>query len=252
MENNNKDKASKVKLGIFVVVGVVLFLVGIYYIGQKQRLFSPTFRINAMYKDINGLQVGNNVRFAGIDIGTVEAIEIINDTSVKVQMLLDKEVKKFIKADAAAAIGSEGLMGNKLVLLSPGTSTAAEIENDAMVKTANGSSIDEIMASVKVVADNAAIITGDLAVVMGNIKDGKGSIGKLLSDEKVANDLGQTVSNLKEGTQGLKENMDAAQDNFLLKGYFKKKEKEEEKKKKEAEKAAEDAKKAAEKAAEKN
>lgn len=239
------ETSNKVKLGVFVVVGVALFVVGIYFIGQKQRLFSPTFRINAMYKDINGLQIGNNVRFAGIDVGTVEDIEILTDTSVRVQMLIDKDVKKFIKEDAAASIGSEGLMGNKLVILSPGI-TGREIQDNATVRTAVGSTIDEIMASVKVVADNAAVITGDLSVVVGNIKDGKGSIGKLLSDEKVADDLGQTVSNLKEGTQGLKENMDAAQENFLLKGYFKKKEKEEERKIKEAEKAAEDAKKAAE------
>lgn len=236
---------NKIKLGIFVIAGALIFLVGIYFIGQKQRLFSPTIRISAMYRNIDGLQVGNNVRFAGIDVGTVDNIAIISDTSVKVEMLIDKSINEFIKKDAAASIGSEGLMGDKLVTLSPGSVTAEKVKDGDMIRTGDGSSVEQIMASVKVVADNAAVITGDLSVIVGNIKEGKGSIGKLLADEKVADDLGTTVSNLKDGTQGLKDNMEAAKHNFLLKGYFNKKEKEEQKKLEEAEKAKKEAEKKA-------
>lgn len=224
MENN---KASKVKLGVFVTLGIALFIVGIYFIGQKQRLFSSTFRIKAIYKDINGLQVGNNVRFAGIDVGTVDNVKIINDTSVQVDVLIDKDVKKFIKKDAVASIGSEGLMGNKLVTISSGTPGQPQIENDDFIETTDGNNIEEILSSVKIVADNAAVITGDLADVIDNVKNGRGSIGKLFMDSTMAGDLGATISNLKSGTKGLDENMEAAKHNFLLKGYFNKKEKEE-------------------------
>ncbi|MBS1613587.1 MAG: MCE family protein [Bacteroidetes bacterium] len=241
------NTGNKIKLGVFVVVGAALLVVGIYFIGQKQRLFTPTIRISAMYKNIDGLQVGNNVRFAGIDVGTVDNIAIMNDTTVQIDMLIDKSITQFIKKDAAASIGSEGLMGDKLVTLSPGSVDAEVVKDGDMIRTGEGSSVEQIMASVKVVADNAAVITGDLADVVGNIKEGKGSIGKLLTDEKVADDLGATVSNLKDGTQGLKENMEAAQHNFLLKGYFNKKEKEEQKKLEEAEKAKKQAEKEAQK-----
>jgi len=238
MENS---KASKVKLGVFVTLGIALFIVGIYFIGQKQRLFSSTFRIKAIYKDINGLQVGNNVRFAGIDVGTVDNIEIINDTSVQVDVLIDKDVKKFIKKDAVASIGSEGLMGNKLVNLSSGTPAQPIIENNDFIKTIDGNNIEQILSSVKIVADNAAVITGDLAEVINNVKNGNGSIGKLFMDSTMAGDLSSTMSNLKSGTKGLDENMEAAKHNFLLKGYFNKKEKEEEKKREEAAKAKKEA-----------
>jgi phospholipid/cholesterol/gamma-HCH transport system substrate-binding protein len=227
-----KQSINKVKLGIFVAIGVALFLAGIYYIGETKKLFSTTFRISAMFKDVNGLQVGNNVRFAGINVGTIEAIEIITDSTVKVDMILDVKTQKFIKKDAKAIIGSDGLMGNKIMNVSPGTTAFAMVENNDMIGTTIPISLDDMLLKLKNTTDNAALITDDLAAIMGNIRSGKGTIGKLFMDTVFADNLDKTIVNVKQGTKGFKQNMDAAKGSFLLRGFFNKKDKKTKKDKK--------------------
>lgn len=224
-----KQSINKIKLGIFVAIGIALFLAGIYYIGETKKLFSTTFRISAMFKDVNGLQVGNNVRFAGINVGTIEAIEIITDSTVKVDMILDVKTQKFIKKDAKAIIGSDGLMGNKIMNVSPGTTAFAMVENNDMIGTTIPISLDDMLLKLKNTTDNAALITDDLAAIMGNIRSGKGTIGKLFMDTVFADNLDKTIVNVKQGTKGFKQNMDAAKSSFLLRGFFKRKDKKDKK-----------------------
>ncbi|MEO6901872.1 MAG: MlaD family protein [Bacteroidia bacterium] len=225
-----KKTGSSVKLGIFVTAAVLVFIFAIYFIGQKQRLFSDVFRINAIFKNVNGLQVGNNIRFSGINVGTVENINIISDTSVKVDMIIDKDVQKFIKKDAQATIGSEGLMGNKIINIASGSLNAAEIKNQDHILTNEAVNFDEILYKLNATAENATYITSDLAVITNSIRSGKGTIGRLFMDTTLADNLNQTLINLKGGTKGFKENMNAAQNSFLLRGAFKKKRAREEEK----------------------
>ncbi len=226
-----KQTVNKIKLGIFITIGIALFFAGIYFIGETKKLFSSTFRISAMFKDVNGLQVGNNVRFAGINVGTIEAIEIITDTMVKVDMIVDVSTQKFIKKDAKAIIGSDGLMGNKIMNLSPGTTGKPIIENNDLIGTTIPVSMDDMLLKLKATGDNAALITEDLAAIMGNIRSGKGTIGKLFMDTVFAENLDKTIVNVKQGTKGFKQNMDAAKNSFLLRGFFKKKDKKKDDKK---------------------
>jgi phospholipid/cholesterol/gamma-HCH transport system substrate-binding protein len=221
----NKQSNKKVWLGAFVTAGLIIFIVGIYFIGQKQMLFSSTIRIKAIYNDVNGLEVGDNVRFTGIDVGTVADINILSDTSVEVSMAIDKSVKKFIKKDAKAAIVSEGLMGDKIVILTAGSEGGAEIANNDIIQSTDGSSVDAILRQVKISADNIAAITGDLSVITGNIKSGRGAIGKLFMDTVLAENLGLTMANVEQASGGLRDDLEAAKHSFLFKGYFKKKEK---------------------------
>ena len=111
-------------------------LSAIYFIGEKQQLFRSTFRLTGVFKDVGGLQAGNNVRLSGINVGTVKNIIIISDSSVKVGILIDESTRKFIKKDAVAIIGSEGLMGNKVLIINPGTGGKKEIENNDVIQTA--------------------------------------------------------------------------------------------------------------------
>jgi phospholipid/cholesterol/gamma-HCH transport system substrate-binding protein len=218
-----KESINKIKLGIFVSLGILLLFVGIYFIGETKKIFSRTFKVSAMFKDVNGLQVGNNVRFAGINVGTIESVEIITDTVVRVDMIVDVNTQKFIKKDAKAIIGSDGLMGNKIMNISPGSNGQPQIEDNDIIGTTIPISMDDLLFKLKTTADNAAVITGDLAAIMGNIRSGKGTIGKLFMDTVFADNLDRTIINVKQGTKGFKQNMDAAQHSILLRGFFKKK-----------------------------
>jgi phospholipid/cholesterol/gamma-HCH transport system substrate-binding protein len=232
-------KNSRVKLGIFVSVTLVLFIVGIYFVGQRQKLFSTTFRVSGIFQDIGGLQVGNNVRFSGINVGIVDGIQQVTDSTVRVDMLVVEDTRKFIKKNAIAIIGSDGLMGSKLVMLLPGTTGKKILMDMDTIATSQSVNVDEILSSLKVTATNAALITTDLSVVMQSIREGKGTLGKLLMDSVMAENVGTALFNIKQGAGGFKQNMDAAGKSFLLRGALKKNEKEKEKVKDDKEKEKE-------------
>ncbi len=221
-----KKANNKIKLGLFISTAALFLITGIYFIGKKQQLFSNTFQVSGIFRDISGLQVGNNVRFSGINIGVIADIQIIADTAVKVNLMIDEKTRKFIKKDAKALIGSDGLMGNKIVIIIPGTTAKKEIENGDLIATSIPVSIDDILLNLKITSANAASITEDLAAVMSNIHSGKGTIGKLFMDTVFAQDINQTIINIKKGAGGFKDNMNAASHNILLRGYFKKKKEE--------------------------
>lgn len=220
-------KGRTIKLGVFVTIGVLLFIAGVYLIGEKQQLFSTTFRLNGVFKDISGLQVGNNVRFSGVNVGIVEDIEMVADTAVRVEMVIDENVRKFIKRDAQAIIGSDGLMGNKIVIIVPGTTGQREIADNETIRTSAPVGIDEIMFNLKVTSGHAADITRDLSDITANIRAGKGTVGKLFMDTALAKNVDQTINNIKQGAGGFKRTMDAAGKIPLLRSFMKKKDKSE-------------------------
>jgi phospholipid/cholesterol/gamma-HCH transport system substrate-binding protein len=221
-----KNTTPFLKLGIFAAVGFLLLLIGVYYIGQNKKLFSTTFAIHTLYKNVDGLQVGNNIRYAGITVGTIEVIDIVNDTTVKVSMKIEEEVRQFIKKDAIVTIGSDGLMGNKVLNILPGTPSSSAVENDDVLASKMPLSMDDIMATLNKTAQNAEVISNDIAVITTNIRQGKGTIGRVLMDERTAKEIDKTITNVRKSAEGLSENMDALKENFLFKGYYKKKEKE--------------------------
>lgn len=223
MADEAKKRGRTIKLGVFVTIGAALFIAGVYLIGEKQQLFSSTIRINGIFKDISGLQVGNNVRFAGVNVGIVENIEMVADTAVRVEMVIDDNIRKFIKRDAQAIIGSDGLMGNKIVIIMPGTTGQREIKDNETIATAAPVGIDEIMLNLKVTSGHAADITRDLSEITANIRAGKGTIGKLFMDTALAANVDQTIKNIKQGAGGFKRTMDAAGKIPLLRSFMKKK-----------------------------
>jgi phospholipid/cholesterol/gamma-HCH transport system substrate-binding protein len=225
--------SQRIKIGLFTVAGIAVLIFAIFFIGNQKSLFSSTFKISGQFKNVSGLQIGNNVRFAGINIGVVNAINIVNDSSVRVVLTVNQNVKKFIKKSARMSIGSDGLMGDKLVVISPGTDdNDAEVDNNQEIKTVNPIDVDKIIAKLTRIEDNAGDLIGNLSEIVAKINHGKGSIGRLLNNDKMAKDLDATVTQAKATIAGvhqtsatLNEDLKAAQNNFLLKGFFKKKEK---------------------------
>jgi phospholipid/cholesterol/gamma-HCH transport system substrate-binding protein len=235
MDDIKKRNGLKWKLGIFLIIGIVLLISGLFFIGKQKNLFVSVFPLKAVFRNVGGLKTGNNVRLGGLSIGTVDAIQLVNDSSVMVSMSIKSEVHKFIKRNVTATVGSEGLMGDRVVSISPGLGTAAPVQENDVIATVSPVETDQILSGLKTSADNAAVITQQLAEVAYKVNHGHGLISRLLGDSSLGNNLSATMVNLKKGSAGLNENMEAAKHNFLLKGYFKKKKKEEDKKKKELE-----------------
>lgn len=214
-----KDAGSTIKLGVFISLGVAVLILGIYFIGEKQQIFKKTFRVSGVFRDVAGLQEGNNVRFSGINVGTVDNIRIASDSSVRVEILIGEGTRQFIKKDAVASIGSEGLMGNKILVITPGTGGQAEIENNDSVRTVQPINLDDLFTSLKTTIDNTNDITNDLARITGNIQAGKGTIGRLLMNQSVAQKFDSILVNLKDGSSDFKKLTEKAKKSWLLWGF---------------------------------
>lgn len=197
MEKNTKHK---LKLGIFVAVGLFIFIVGIYFIGREQNLFGNNFRVKAVFRSVDGLQTGGAVRFAGINVGTVDVMEIVNDTTVRVEMLVSKKVKQFIKKDSKAEVSSDGLMGNKLITIVEGSSNSPQISEGGMIASIKPVSTEDILKSLKKTTDNAAGITDDLSGIFKKVNNGEGTVGALINDKAMADNLKVTIANVKDGS----------------------------------------------------
>ena len=250
-----KESGFKWKLGMFVIIGLILFFSTIYFVGKQKNLFGSTFQLRTQFKTVSGLQVGNNVRFSGINIGTVSEIDLVTDSSVLVTLIIQKNIQRFIKTDASATIGSDGLMGDKILSISPGTASRSMVKDNDLISSRSPIEIADVMTSLKTSVDNAGIITSQLAQFSYKMNNGNGALSKLISDEgfsnslkstltnlqvstnqfskftsnlndgKLATKLDSTMSNLQAGTKGLNDNMNAVKHSFLLRGYFKKQKK---------------------------
>ncbi len=193
----NKESGFTWKLGMFVIIGLILFVSAIYFVGKQKNLFGSTFKLRSQFTTVSGLKVGNNVRFSGINVGTVDNIELTTDTSVMVNFLVRKEVQQFINSDATASIGSDGLMGDKVLTISPGTMTNSMVKNNSLIASKKAVEMEDIMSSVKASVDNAGIITAQLAAFAYKMNNNNGALSKLMTDEAFSSSLKSTLTNLQ-------------------------------------------------------
>jgi len=210
------------RLGIFIVAALLIFAAGIFWIGKNQMLFQSRYKLNAEFKSVAGLAPGAEVRVAGIQKGTVRRIDLPQqpDQQARVEMELDSQTRKIVRKDSAAAIHTEGLMGDEYVEILPGTNNAPVVkDNDTLegappveisdlIRKANGI-LDEATGAVQNVSQTA----GNLGSITSKINNGSGTVGALINDKKI-------YQNVNQATTEMQEDMEAAKHNFLLSHFF--------------------------------
>jgi phospholipid/cholesterol/gamma-HCH transport system substrate-binding protein len=194
---------SAVRLGAFVVLGLALLVIAIFMLGQKNSLFSSTFNVKAYFNDVQGIQSGATVRLSGINVGSVNKIAIVNDASgrVEVSMNLQTDIQRFIRTDTKATIETEGLVGNKVIVLKIGTSSAEQVRDGGYIQSEEPIGFSAIIAETEGTMQYTKAMTRDLADILGRVNSGEGSIGKLLKDEDLYNNA---VSLTRRADQSLK------------------------------------------------
>ncbi len=213
MENHTPQ--FKARLGIFVALGIAIFVIAIFIIGKQQNLFNPVFKITTNFHNISGLQPGNNIRFSGIDVGVVDVIEIINDSTVQVEMLIRKNVQQFIKADSYASIGSEGIIGDRLIIITQGSDNSPMAADGQHISSKEPIETDDILKSLKTSTESAEVITLQLAEIMVNINKGEGVLGRLIQDSTIAENVSLTIENFRKSSEGLDETIEVTQENVF-------------------------------------
>lgn len=197
-------KRDSLRLGIFITGGIILFIMAIYIIGRDRNLFGSNFMVTAVFSDVKGLKVGNNVRFSGIDVGTVSDIYIISDSSVRVELIIEINARKFIKTDSKATIGTEGLMGNKVINILPGTDSTS-IENNCVLQTIDAVELDDILGSFMVSSENIEVVSENLVDITNKINRGEGMFGKVFTDTIFTKNMDITSNNITQITKNLAE-----------------------------------------------
>lgn len=196
MEKRNINNA---KLGVFVIIGIVLLVVSLYLIGKNQNLFGARFLLKARFNNVNGLMPGNNVRFSGIQCGTVRDIEIINDTTIEVTMLINSRTSRYIRQNATAAIGNEGLMGNKVINIVPGIANAPLVSDGDMLLPAMKEDLDDMLSTLAYTNDNASQISFQLRQVAEKLNTSP-ALWQILNDTTIPVNLRETFSNLQNAS----------------------------------------------------
>ncbi|MFT4830582.1 MAG: phospholipid/cholesterol/gamma-HCH transport system substrate-binding protein [Psychroserpens sp.] len=188
---------NNIRLGFFVIIGTILLVVASYLIGNNKSMFSKTFSLSAKFNNVNGLILGNNVRFSGIVVGTVKAIEMESDTLIKVRMAIEEKMQQYIKKDAIATIGSDGLVGSMIINIIPGKNNAPLVQDNDEISSYSRIATEDMLSTLNVTNENAAMLTADLLKVSQSLTKGKGTMGRLLNDTVMASNLEKIVNNLK-------------------------------------------------------
>lgn len=190
-----KEGNVNARLGLFVLIGTAVLVVGLYLLGSKRGLFSSTLSVSAEFRQVGGLRPGNNVRYAGINVGTVERLSIINDSTVRVDMAIRADQVEHLRDNAVATIGSDGLMGNKLVNLEPGDGPGEPLTEGAVLATSVPLDTDAMLRTLDLTNDNLAAITTDLRQLAERLNR-PGSVIDLFSDTALARQLRGSLGEL--------------------------------------------------------
>lgn len=193
----NTETNHRIKLGIFVFAGLILLIMGLYLIGKNRNLFGNTYTLVARFDDIGGLQPGNNVRFSGIDVGTVDDIAIINDSVIEISMSVLRRMETIIRANSVASIGTDGLMGNKLVNIEPGTADYPLAAEGDVLPSIKAVDTEKMLRTLETTNLNVERISSNLIELTNTINLSRGTLYTMLMDTTVAKGFENTLGNIE-------------------------------------------------------
>jgi phospholipid/cholesterol/gamma-HCH transport system substrate-binding protein len=211
MASTENNKA--ITVGIFLSLAIVIFVLGVFTLGGQQKTFDKSIHVMAVFDDVAGLKKGNDIWFAGVKIGTISSISFSSTAKVNVLLKIDENTQKYIHNNAQVRIGSDGLIGNKLIVIEGGTPDAPLVKEGDVLLVEKSLSTDDIMKTLQKNNQNLVAITSDFKTLSHNILQGKGTVGALLADSTMGIQLRNSMHNLQTATQSAA-NLAVQLDNF--------------------------------------
>ncbi len=205
------DRKRSIIVGLFTFIGLIILVAGILVLGTQQNKFSKNLTVSTYFKDVKGLKVGNNVWFSGVKVGIIKEISFESVENVKVVLNVEEKSSKFIRKDVIATLSSDGLIGNAIISLVGGSEAFPQIEDNDVIKSGVSGGMDAMLATLQVNNENLLEITKNFALLSKQILDGKGTVGALMTDDEIANNLKKTVVSLN----GTMNTANAAVNNLL-------------------------------------
>lgn len=190
---------SNLKLGAFVLAGFAFLVLLLFMLGKNQNLFGNTYELKASFDNVQGLLAGNNVRYAGIQVGTVKKIKIINDTLIDITMNIEKRMLPVIRKNAMVSVGTEGLVGNKVVNIVPGRNPSPLATEGDVLVSHKVFDTDEIMNTLSKTNNDISVIAAELRITVERINQSKG-LWTMIDDQTIPQDIRHSIENIRQGT----------------------------------------------------
>jgi len=190
-------------VGIFIFFGTAILITAVLTLGGRKKVFEKTITLSAVFNDVTGLQKGNNIWYSGVKIGTVDVVKILGESKVEVVMKIEKRSKGFILKDAKAKIGSDGLIGNRIVIIYGGTPGRPIVQSGDRLQTEAPLNSAEMMNTLQESNQNLSAITSDFKIVSRKLAGGEGTIGQLIADDSMARHLEATAMMLQYASNNI-------------------------------------------------
>jgi phospholipid/cholesterol/gamma-HCH transport system substrate-binding protein len=197
MEKSSNKRA--VMVGVFVFLGLVFLVAGVLTVGNLHETFVKKMKVITLFDDVSGLQAGNNIWFSGVKVGMVNKVEFYGK-QVKVTMKIEEKAQQYIRKDAKVKIATDGLIGNRIIVIYGGTGLVPQVEEGDTLEVEKTLSTEDMMNTFQENNKNFLEITSDFKTITKKIASGEGNIGKLLNDETIYNSMAITTAALQKAS----------------------------------------------------
>jgi len=192
-------KVVELKVGIFIMIAMMIFIIIIFSIGDI-HITRAGYRINAVFNFVSGIGESAPVRLAGVKAGQVERIDIVyEEKKQKPKAMIHAWIREDVQIedDAEFTINTLGLLGEKYLEIKPGTPGRPLLKNGSTITGHDPVSMEQV-------TENLASLANSVKSVVQRLERGEGTVGKLLTEDAVYNDLKETMGNLKDFTAKIK------------------------------------------------
>jgi len=199
---------TELRVGLFVLVALFVVAVTIFYV-TGGRILGPKYRLITYLPNVEGLKTGAPVALDGLEIGNVQDISLAPEVpermhNIKLVLRLDRRYQNQIRTDSQAKLVTEGLLGNRYVMISRGI-TGTPLPPNGVIPGAEEAAMKEVVERGADVLENVNGLTNDMREVIADMKKGKGTIGKLMVDASLYNRLNNTADNLDDVVSSIQE-----------------------------------------------
>jgi phospholipid/cholesterol/gamma-HCH transport system substrate-binding protein len=196
------NTSKRLAVGIFIAIGLAILLVTIFTIGGQHKTFVKMFHLHVIFDDVQGLQSGNNVWLSGMKVGTVGKIAFYGNSQVEVALNIEEKAQPHIRKDSKVRVSTDGLVGNKIVVIESGSDSSRPVADNDWLKTEHQAGMQELFATLQASNSNLLEITGNLKAISRKISQGEGTLGELINDPAIADRLKTSIDHLRAASAG--------------------------------------------------
>lgn len=197
---NESPNKRAVIVGLFIFIGLIFLLGGILIVGNIRETFNTKMGVVSIFDDVAGLKEGNNVWYSGVKIGTVNKLSFFGKSQVEVSLNIATKSQKYIRKDAKVKISTDGMIGNKIIIIYGGTNDFAPVEEGDTLDVERTFTSEDMINTLQDNNENLLTITSNMRILTNKFVDGEGSVGKLLNDTSLYANINATAAALRHAT----------------------------------------------------